>query len=126
MPSPARRVLGALVLAGTDHLAPLRDRQLLAFADALRTDERLVAALCPDLSVPKAGGLRDLMRALTLARELGDDVPGLNALVRRSASLEQAAQGARDPALALAYLLAADRVIQVDDFAFERDDRYGR
>jgi acyl-CoA dehydrogenase len=37
-------------------------------------------------------------------------------LVRRVDSLEQAAQGAGDPARALAYLVAADRVIQVDDF----------
>ena len=76
--------------------------------------------------MPKSGGLRDLMRALALARELGDEVPGLNALVRRSDSFEQAARGARDPALALAYLLAADRVIQVDDFAFDRDGRAAR
>jgi acyl-CoA dehydrogenase len=47
---------------------------------------------------------------------LGDEAPALNKLVRRSESLEHAAQNARDPARALAYLLAADRVIQVDDF----------
>jgi acyl-CoA dehydrogenase len=66
--------------------------------------------------VPKTGGLLDLMRAVQLAAELGDEAPALNKLVRRTESLEQAAQDARDPARALAYLLAADKVIQVDDF----------
>jgi len=33
----------------------------------------------------------------------------------RADSLEQAAQSALDPAAALAYLLAADRVMQIDD-----------
>jgi acyl-CoA dehydrogenase len=117
LPSPARRVLGAIFLGGTGFLAPLRDRQLLAFAEALRTDPRLVMRLCPDIMEPKTGGMRDLMQALALARELGDEVPALNKVVRRTASLEAAARGARDPARALAYLQAADRVIQVDDFA---------
>jgi len=116
LPSPARRVLGALILGGTRFLAPLRDRQLLAFAEALRTDRHLIERLCPDITLPKSGGMLDLMRALELAAELGDEAPALNKLVRRSESLEQAARSGRDPARALAYLLAADRVIQVDDF----------
>lgn len=44
----------------------------------------------------------DLMQAPELEQQLGD---------------EEAAQAASKPALALAYLRAADRVIQVDDFA---------
>src|SRR5882672_9005516 len=116
LPSPARRVLGAVFLGGTGFLAPLRDRQLLAFAESLRAERRLIARLCPDVTRPKTGGMLDLMRALELAAELGDEAPALNKLVRRSESLQQAAQSGRDPARALAYLLAADRVIQVDDF----------
>ena len=116
LPSPARRVLGVVFLGGTGFLAPLRDRQLLAFAESLRTDRRLIARLCPDVTPPKTGGMLDLMRALELAAELGDEAPALNKLVRRAESLEQAAQSGRDPARAFAYLLAADRVIQVDDF----------
>jgi acyl-CoA dehydrogenase len=120
LPSPARRVLGNIILARTGFLAPLRDRQLLAFAEALRTDRHLVTRLCPDVMPPKTGGMLDLMRALELAAELGDEAPALNKLVRRAESLEQAAKSGKDPARALAYLLAADRVIQVDDFAAER------
>ena len=46
-----------------------------------------------------------------------DELPALNAVLRRTRSLEKAAAGAKDPAAALAYLKAADKVIQVDDFA---------
>ena len=81
------------------------------------SDPALIARLCPDVSRPKTGGLLDLMLALELARAVGDDLPELNKAVRRTRSLEEAARGARDPAAALAYLQAADRVIQVDDFA---------
>jgi acyl-CoA dehydrogenase len=116
LPSPARRVLGAIILGGTGFLAPLRDRQLLAFAETLRTDSRVLARLCPDIMESKSGGMRDLMQALALAKELGDEVPELNKVVRRTASLETAARGSRNPERALAYLQAADRVIQVDDF----------
>ena len=44
------------------------------------------------------------------------DFDALNKLVRRTLSFEEAAQGMQNPELALAYLRAADRVIQVDDF----------
>ena len=57
------------------------------------------------------------MRALELARGLGEEVPELNKLLRRVDSLVGAARASPDPARALAYLRAADRVIQVDDFA---------
>jgi acyl-CoA dehydrogenase len=116
LPSPGRRVFGTLFLSGTGFLAPLRDRQLLEFAEALRTDSRLIARLCPDVMEPKTGGMRDLMQALALANELGDEVPALNKVVRRTASLEEAARTSSNPERALAYLQAADRVIQVDDF----------
>ncbi|HUL67087.1 MAG TPA: acyl-CoA dehydrogenase [Burkholderiaceae bacterium] len=126
LPSPARRVLGAIILARTGFLAPLRDRQLLAFAEALRADTRLLERLCPDIALPKTGGMLDLMRALELATEMGDEAPALNKLVRRTASLEHAAQSSRDPARALSYLLAADRVIQVDDFPREASSSVAR
>jgi acyl-CoA dehydrogenase len=43
-------------------------------------------------------------------------MPVLNQVLRRTSSLQQAAENSRNPAAALAYLLAADRVIQVDEF----------
>ncbi len=116
-PTPGRRLIGALVLSRTAHLAPLRDVQLLALAQLLRTRPDIVAQLCPDVSTPKTGGLLDLMQALELSRQLSDDATALNKLVRRTRSFEEAAQGMPNPELALAYLRAADRVIQVDDFA---------
>ena len=76
----------------------------------------LIARLCPDVGVPMQGGLFALMQALALAEPVADELAMLNGKLRRTRSLEDAAVGARDPAAALAYLRAADRVIQVDDF----------
>lgn len=115
LPTPGRRFIGALVLRRTAHLAPLRDVQLLALAETLRTRPDVVARLVPDLSEPAAGGLRDLMSALELGDRLGEETAALNKVLRRTNSLEAAARTAADPALALAYLRAADKVIQVDD-----------
>ena len=117
LPSRLLRFVSPLILRGTRHLAPLRDRDLIALADALREDRSLIARLCPDVGVPSTGGLRDLMQALELAEPVADEVPELNRVLRRTSSLEHAATKSRDPAAALAYLLAADRVIQVDEFA---------
>jgi len=116
-PSPLRRVVGALVLNRSTRLAPLRDVQLLDLARRLRTNNALLRRLCPDLATPAGGGLRDLMDALALAEQLGEETVELNKAVRRSASMERAAQASSNPELALAYLRAADKVIQVDDFA---------
>jgi acyl-CoA dehydrogenase len=117
LPSPALAVVAPLLLGGTRRLRPLGDRRAIALAEALRTDPVLIARLCPDVSRPKQGGLLDMMRALELGQAIGDELPALNRALRRTRSLEDAAAGARDPAAALAYLKAADRVIQVDDFA---------
>lgn len=117
LPLGARRLLGWLMMRGLWHLAPLRDRQLLALADTLRTNRDVVARLTPDISAPKNGGLLDLMQALELYERLGaDEVTAVNKALRQSGSFEAAARAARDPELALAYLHAADKVIQVDDF----------
>jgi acyl-CoA dehydrogenase len=126
LPTPGRRLIGALVLRRTAHLAPLRDVQLMALAELLRSDPRTVARLAPDLSVPGPGGLRDLMHAMELAAQLGDATAALNKNLRRTGSLEEAAASAPDPALALAYLKAADKVIQVDDFEAAAQPRPGR
>jgi acyl-CoA dehydrogenase len=83
----------------------------------LRDDPAVVTRLCPDLSMPKQGGLHDLMRALELSRAVAGELHQLNQALRRTRSLELAAAGSTDPAAALAYLQAADQVIQVDDFA---------
>ncbi|WP_418316809.1 acyl-CoA dehydrogenase [Piscinibacter sakaiensis] len=111
------RLLAPALRGGARKLQPLDDRELLTLAESLRTDPALVKRLCPDLGVPKGGGLLDLMRALELAQPIADEVPELNRALRRTRSLQDAAAGASDPAAALAYLEAADKVIQVDDFA---------
>jgi len=119
LPSTMLRMAAPVILRGTRHLAPLRDLDLIAFADTLRANPGLIARLCPDLSRPKSGGLLDLMQALEFAQAVGDELPELNQALRRTHSLEAVARNARNPAAALAYLRAADRVIQVDDFADE-------
>ncbi|AVQ81477.1 MULTISPECIES: acyl-CoA dehydrogenase [unclassified Variovorax] len=116
LPTAGRRVIGALVLRRTSHLAPLRDVRLIALADLLRKNPRIIERLAPDLGEPAPGGLRDLMHAMELSVQLGDTTAALNKVLRRTNSLEQAASSAPDPELALAYLKAADKVIQVDDF----------
>ena len=126
LPTAGRRVIGALVLRRTAHLAPLRDVQLLELADLLHKDPRIVERLAPDLSEPAAGGLRDLMYAMELSAQLGDATAALNKALRRTNSLEEAARSAPDPELALAYLKAADKVIQVDDFEGPPRDADGR
>lgn len=116
-PSPLRRVVGTMVLNRSTRLAPLRDVQLLELAKLLRTRNALMKRLCPDLATPSSGGLRDLMDALALAEQLGEETVALNKAVRGRQSMERAAQSSGRPELALAYLRAADKVIQVDDFA---------
>jgi acyl-CoA dehydrogenase len=115
LPFGTRRVFGWLMLRGVWHLAPLRDRQLLELADLLRSDPHVVNRLAPDVAAPASGGLADLRRALALYEELGaDEVHRVNRAFRRTHEFEDAARAASDPALALAYLRAADKVIQVD------------
>jgi len=116
LPSGTLKALSPLLLSGTRHLAPLRDRDMLALSESLRTDPSLVARLCADFTPPATGGLSDLADALRLADALGNEVPELNKALRRTHSLEAAAAKSRDPEAALAYLRAADKVIQVDDF----------
>jgi len=120
LPSRVLRMAAPLILHGTAHLAPLRDRDRLALADSLRENPDLVAHLCPDVVKPASGGLHDLMTALTLADTVGDELSELNKALRRAESLPKAAANSKNPAAALAYLLAADRVIQVDDFEPEQ------
>jgi len=86
LPSPTRRVLGAIILRGTGHLALLRDRTRLDLAERLRTDRTVIDRLCSEMSTPRSGGVLDLMQALELARGLGDEVPALNKLLRRVAA----------------------------------------
>lgn len=117
LPSRALRFVAPLLLHGTRQRRPLKDDVVLELADALRDDPVVIAQLCPDLSMPEHGGLRDLMQALELSRPVAAELQQLNHALRRTRSLEQAAAASRDPQAALAYLRAADRVIQVDDFA---------
>jgi acyl-CoA dehydrogenase len=115
LPSAGLRAISPLLLGGTPR--PLGDRELLALADSLRENRALVDGLCPDLSRPASGGMLDLMKALELAKPVRDELTMLNKHLRRNRSLEAAAATSRDPAAALAYLQAADKVILVDDFA---------
>ena len=115
LPSGAMRALSPLWLRGLGQLAPLRDQETLALAEALRTQRALVRRLCPDVSRPKSGGLLDLMDALDAAQAVGDEVDELNRALRRTGSLEAVARRSKRPAAALAYLRAAERVIAVDD-----------
>jgi acyl-CoA dehydrogenase len=50
------------------------------------TNPRIVKRLCPDLATPAGGGLRDLMDALALAAQLGEETAALNKAVRRTTS----------------------------------------
>jgi acyl-CoA dehydrogenase len=92
LPSRALRFAAPMLLHGTRRLAPLRDRDLIAIADTLREDHRLIARLCPDIGVPAGGGLRDLMHALELADGVAGEMPVLNQVLRRTSSLQQAAE----------------------------------
>ena len=116
LPSTTLRVSAPFVLRGTQHLAPLRDRDLIAISDSLREDRALLNRLCPDVGQPSVGGLRDLQHALELADTVEDELPALNQLLRRTPSIEKAVASFTDPDAARAYLQAADSVIQVDDF----------
>lgn len=115
LPSGALRRLSPLWLRGLGGLGPLRDQEVLALAEALRTQPALVRRLCPDVSRPKSGGLLDLMEALDAAQSVSHEVDDLNRALRRTGSLEAVARRSRRPAAALAYLRAAERVIAVDD-----------
>lgn len=115
LPSGVLRTLSPLWLRGLGQLTPLRDKEALALAEALRTQRALVRRLCPDVSRPKSGGLLDLMDALDAAQAVGDEVDDLNRALRRTDSLEAVALRSKRPAAALAYLRAAERVIAVDD-----------
>lgn len=121
LPSAPARWLAGLSLRATGRLHPLRDEQLLALAELLRTRRDLVSRLCPDLSLPKQGGQFDLVEALSLSAQLGEDTGALNKVLRRTQSMETASQSARNPSLALRYLQAADRVIRVDDVAHDHE-----
>lgn len=110
-------LLAPALHGGMRHLHIPDDSTLLGLAESLRTDARLMPRLCPDIGRPKSGGLLDLMQAMEAAKPLGNEVVALNRALRNGGSLESVAAQARDPVAALAYLLAADRVIQVDDFA---------
>ena len=116
LPSTPLRVLAPLLLSGTRHLAPLRDRDLVALAESLRDEPAVLARLCIDVGTPRSGGLRDLKDALDQARALGDEAGQLNQALRHNHSLEDVASHSRNPGAALAYLRAAAKVIRVDDF----------
>lgn len=116
LPSGVLRTLAPVLLHGTRHLAPLRDRDLVALSESLRSEPSVLARLCIDVGQPRSGGLRELQDALDQARALGEEAGELNQRLRLGGTLEEAARDARDPVVALAYLRAVAQVIRVDDF----------
>ena len=110
-------LLSPALHGGMHHLRTPDDRLLLELSESLRTDARLMQRLCPDMGRPKSDGLLNLMHALEATKPLDDEVVALNRAARKGSSFADAAATARDPVAALSYQLAADRVIQMDDFA---------
>jgi len=123
LPFGTRRIFGWLIMRGIWHLNPVRDRQWLAIAELLRSDRTVLLRLTQDVGEPKAGGLRDLQHALALYERLGADaVSELNRALRKRGTPGTAGAADDMSDAALAYLRAADKVIQVDDFAADAAD----
>ena len=116
MPGWFLRWCGRALMRGMLRPEPIKDRKLLQIAELLREDEQAIAALCPDLAEPRSGGLRDLRAAIALGRELGDEAHELDRAIRTGDGFEMIAARSARPELALRYLQALDRVIQVDEF----------
>ncbi|MEC5215360.1 acyl-CoA dehydrogenase [Actimicrobium sp. GrIS 1.19] len=115
LPNPVLGVAGKIALHGLRPIRATSDVETLAIADSLR-DPQVIALLCPDVETPKSGGLRDLQYALQLAREIGaDESQRLARAIRQIKPFDQIAAGSSSP-LALEFLHALDRVIQVDSF----------
>lgn len=118
LPWGARRLLSWLIMRGVWHLNPVRDAQWLAISESLRNEPKIMALLTQDMSAARSGGLRDLQQALAFYEQLGaDEVSRINQVLRKTGSIEAAARTSASPLNALNYLHAADKVIQVDDFA---------
>lgn len=113
--NPALRVAGMVALGGLRPIRRLRDAETLAIAEAL-DDPLVIGRLCPDMGLPRAGGLRDLHDLLSLAQEIGEEESQrLAGAIRQSKALEEIAATSAAPQ-ALAFLRALDKVIQVDSF----------
>ncbi|WP_454737953.1 acyl-CoA dehydrogenase [Cupriavidus necator] len=113
--NPVLRIAGKIALQGLTPIHRLRDSEKLAIADALG-DPRVIHRLCPDIGMPRAGGLRDLRDLLSLAQELGEtESQRLAGEIRQLKTLEEIAATSSAPK-ALAFLRALDKVIQVDSF----------
>lgn len=125
LPQAGARWLGVLT-AGRVPAEAVPDACWLELAESLEREPMLMAHLLPDLQRPATGGLLDLMEALELAQRLGPEAQALQKAWRQTRSIAAACQGASDPALARAYLLAVDRVIQVDDGPGPNDVREDR
>jgi acyl-CoA dehydrogenase len=115
LPNPLLRVAGTIALRGLSPIRRLHDTEKLAIADTLR-DPQVVRLLCPDVEMPKSGGLCDLQEALRLASELGEEeVLRLGSAIRQHKPFEEIAATSASPH-ALDFLRALDKVIQVDSF----------
>lgn len=116
LPNPILRVAGLIALRGLSPIRRLHDLEKLAIADTLR-DPWVIRLLCPDVEVPKTGGLCDLHDALQLASELGEEeVLRLASAIRQLKPFEEIAASSASPR-ALEFLRALDKVIQVDSFS---------
>jgi acyl-CoA dehydrogenase len=114
--NPVLRVAAKIVLGGLHPLHALRDKQKLEIAQLLR-QETVIAQLCPDVEAPASGGMRDLHEALRLAQEIGEqESERLAKAIRQRRPFEEIAAGSKAPQ-ALDFLVALDKLIQVDSFA---------
>ncbi|MTW10132.1 acyl-CoA dehydrogenase [Pseudoduganella eburnea] len=121
LPNPLLRVAGLIALRGLSPIRRLHDMETLAIADTLR-DPQVVRLLCPDVEMPKSGGLCDLHDALRLASELGEEEAlRLGSAIRQHKPFEEIAAASASPR-ALDFLRALDKVIQVDSFGSDGAD----
>lgn len=117
--NPVLRVTAKVVLGGLRPIRRLRDHEKLAIADLLR-QPKVIAQLCPNVETPAAGGLRDLQTLLRLAQEIGvEESERLAKAIRKMQPFEEIAASSPAPQ-ALAFLIALDKVVQVDSFPPEQ------
>ncbi|UVW30040.1 acyl-CoA dehydrogenase [Massilia sp. H6] len=114
--NPLLRVAAKVALGGLRPLHALRDHDKLEIAALLR-QAPVIALLCPEVEAPARGGMRDLRDLLLLAQEIGEqESERLAKAIRQRRPFEEIAAESSAPQ-ALAFLVALDKVIQVDSFA---------